>query len=258
MRLTRHRSAFSIIELLISLIIISILSAMVILIASQRAAEARLRAAQADMRMIAEAEQQAAIDSGYFLRLYVLDDLTGPGDGISPGAANDILDAIEDEDGNTRNIDGDVYAIVPELGSLFRQGSANPGDLLDRSNLFTVENETRLGIGLPYISYPREFTDEATGINYNVPSDPWGMPYLLFTRQGAIIDVDTVFSGTPAGSSPALVDPLTVQGAPSNPYDATIFDRMTIVSFGPDGLPGDGGFTDIGDENSDDLRLQIN
>ena len=45
---------------------------------------------------------------------------------------------------------------------------------------------------------------------------------------------------------------------PSNPYDASIFDRMTILSFGPDGLPGDGGFTDIGDENSDDLRLQIN
>ncbi|MBN1475898.1 prepilin-type N-terminal cleavage/methylation domain-containing protein [Candidatus Sumerlaeota bacterium] len=267
MRNLRRRAAFSIIELLISLIIISILVAMVILIASQRAAEARLRTAQADMRLIAEAEQQAVTDSGYFLRLYVLDDITGlppagdlpptPGDGTG-----DEFDTLGEEELNTRNPDGGLYAIVPDLGSLRQSSSTDVGDLVDRTSL--MANETALGLGLPYITYQREYSDLSTGDVFNVPRDPWGQPYMIMTRLGFVNDVDSLFQGSPAtgATSSALIDPVTVidagSGAPVGTYDATIFDRFTLVSFGPDALPGDGGTGDIGDEDSDDLTLQLN
>ena len=111
----RPAAGFSIIELLVALIIISILVAMVILVASQRAGEARLRAAEADMRLIGEAEKSAVTDIGFFLRLYVLNDVIG-GDDLFPQLPpdpNDLIDGLQDERGNTRNPEGDIYGIQP-------------------------------------------------------------------------------------------------------------------------------------------------
>lgn len=258
---TRPHAGFSIIELLIALIIIAILVAMVILIASQRAAEARLRTAQADLRLLAEAEQQAVIDIGYFLRLYVLDDVVG-GDGIGPTAVPnplDVIDGLQDERFNTRNPDGPVYGIVPDFGSIPVNVSTTgrPGALFDITSL--VRNETLLGIGLPYITYPRQYEDPATGNQYNVPRDPWGNPYVILTREGFVNDVDTLFAGTPTGASPALIDAVSMVGGPSG-LDGTIFDRLTLVSFGPNALPGDGsGVAPDGNFGAgDDLVYQLN
>lgn len=247
--ISRHH-AFSIIELLIALVIISILVAMVILIASNRAAEARLRTAQADLRLIAEAEQAAVIDVNYFLRLYVLDDVVG-GDNIQPGALNDLIDGLQDETLNTRNPDGEIYGIMPDFGSLPISSSTTAAGSL-RNITALLRNETIVGIGLPYISYPRQYEDPSTGENFNVPRDPWGNPYMIFTRQGFINDVDTLF----APNQGLISGTVTMTGAGS--FDPLVFDRLTIVSFGPDALPGDAGLGDVGDSNSDDLIIQLN
>jgi prepilin-type N-terminal cleavage/methylation domain-containing protein len=257
----RRRAGFSIIELLIALVIISILVAMVILVASQRAAEARLRAAQADLRMIAEAEQQASIDIGYFMRLYVLDDVLG-GDGISPAIPNntaDVIDGLQDESGNTRNLDGATYGIVPDFGSIPTNTSSTgqQGALRDITAL--TRNETLIGIGLPYITYQRIYINPTTGQSYGVPRDPWGNPYVIITRQGFINDIDTLFSGSSAGTSPAQLTTVNMTGGPSG-LNGLIFDRFTAVSFGPNALPGDGsGVAPNGDFGADDdLRVQLN
>ncbi len=261
MHRTRRRAAFSIIELLISLIIISILVAMVILIASQRASEARLRTAQADLRLIAEAQQQASIDIGYFLRLYVLDDVTG-GDGIPPtipATPNDNVDGLQDEQNNTRNPDGDVYGIVPDFGSIPTNTSTTgqSGRLVDITAL--LRNETLIGVGLPYITYQREYVDLTNGESYGVPRDPWGQPYVIITREGFINDVDTLFSGNASSFSPAQLTSVDMAGGPTG-LDALIFDRLTILSFGPNALPGDGSGVGIPGRfgQDDDLQVQLN
>jgi len=248
----RHpRAAFSIIELLISLVIISILTSMVILIASQRAEEARHETARADLRLIAEAQQQAAIDLGYFLRLYVLDDLVGDTDGFTFPPATGDFDYLRDEEFNTRNPEGDIYGIRPDFGSLpSGQVSASPGDLVDITAL--ARNESIIGIGLPYISYPRQWRDPADSTrNYNVPSDPWGMPYVVLTRQGFINDVDILFD-----PDVGLIDTLVILG--TDTYDPLVFDRMTLLSFGPNVLPGNGPGTTFGEAGTDDIFLQLN
>jgi hypothetical protein len=138
------------------------------------------------------------------------------------------------------------------------QSSAPPGRLVDRSTLF--QNETAIGIGLPYITYQHQYEDPVTGDSYNVPRDPWGNPYMIVTREGFIIDVATLFTGTPVSTSAAQVDPVDYINDPLGPLDATVFDRFTLLSFGPDGLPGDGTGAGIDGQlgGGDDLRLQLN
>jgi prepilin-type N-terminal cleavage/methylation domain-containing protein len=252
MKTHRHsRAAFSLIELLISLVIISILTSMVILIASQRAEEARQETAVADLRLIAAAQQQASIDIGYFLRLYVLDDVVGGTDGFTFPAATGDFDYLRDEEFNTRNPDGNLFGIRPDFGSLpSGQVSAQPGDLVDITAL--VRNESIIGIGLPYISYPRQWRDPADSTrNYNVPSDPWGMPYVILTRQGFFNDVDILFD-----PDVGLIDTLVIIDGDS--YNPLVVDRMTLLSFGPNVLPGNGAGTTFGEDGTDDLFLQLN
>jgi prepilin-type N-terminal cleavage/methylation domain-containing protein len=255
MRLSpRPAAGFSIIELLIALIIISILVAMVILVASQRAGEARLRAAEADLRLIGEAEKSAVTDIGFFLRLYVLDDVVG-GDDLFPQLPpdpNDFVDGLQDERGNTRNPEGDIYGIQPDFGSLaVSTGTSPPGDLVDIQA--RVRNETNVGIGLPYINFPREYID-AFGNNYNVPRDPWGNPYVILTRQGFINDIGSSLF-TPVQGQIPRTGTLTVVGF-SGSFALDRFDRFTLLSFGPDASPGDGGVGNLGE--GDDLIFQLN
>ncbi len=71
---------FTIIEILIAIIIIGILVAIIIPRLATRADLARRRAAESDIEEIRKAQEHAGIDTGYYYRLYVLDDNPG-GDG---------------------------------------------------------------------------------------------------------------------------------------------------------------------------------
>jgi prepilin-type N-terminal cleavage/methylation domain-containing protein len=263
-RPTRPAAGYSIIELLIALIIISILVSMVILVASQRTAEARLRAAESDMRIIAEAEQSAVKDFGYFLRFYVLDDITGdlpsgstdPTPTFGPKDPNDIFDLLIQEQLNDRNPDGEQYGIEPDFGSLpssttsTQAGGLRPANTLVNS----VVRESTLGVLLPYISFRREYTDDA-GNYFNVPMDPWGNPYVIMTRQGFINDIGSTLFTPDQGLIPAGT---AVNVAGTGAFATDRFDRFTIISFGPDAVPGDGGIAGTNIGEGDDLTLKLN
>jgi len=222
-----HRVAagFSIIELLIAVIIIGILVSIMIPVLLRRADDARVGAAESDLQHLEDAEVRAGVTTGYVYRFYVLDDLPG-GDGrFIPGDPSDV-DGIRDEAINPT-------VAFPTRIFLDYSGTYNPPyDFLQgnaESNAWSrlVRNETEFGWQGPYINYAR-----MRDIDYNdIPEDPWGEEYLLFTPRGLVdqrlgVVVDTYYFVATDGT------PITLYG----PF----FDRFTVLSKGPNRAPGDG------------------
>lgn len=231
----RARTAgFTIIELLIAVIIIGILVAIIVPVLANRANEARLAATRTDLDALQTAQQHAAIDTGYFYRLYVLDDVRD-GDGVAPHLANDIVDGVQDE-----QFRGDVSNPT----SLFID--TNSGQMLDAATAANkyrtmVDNETNFNWNGPYINVAKK---SKTGIDAppaGMPVDPYGQPYMLFTKEGLVQEPQGV---------------ITTQW---NGYNAKVFDRPTVLSLGPDGVPGSGpaGGADAVFGRGDDLFRQF-
>ena len=215
MNMKRAIKGFSVVELLIAVIILGILVAIIVPRLATRTELARQKAAQVDLENIQNALERAAIDTGYYYRLYVLDDTPG-GDGIGFDDPNDIIDGVRDEGLNN------VHLNPREIFIDIQTGAFKPNfDYL--YNLLTA-NETAFGWNGPYINWNRDLVDsDGMPTKDNIPDDPWGHNYLLFTEQGLVLEPDGVIEkGTYLNS------------------DTTIFDRMTLMSLGPDGLPGDG------------------
>jgi len=212
-------TGFSIIELLIAIIIIGILVAIIIPVLLRRADDARLAAAESDLEHIQGAEERAHINTGYVYRFYVLDDVAG-GDGTYRPFDPSDVDGIRDEEFNTMVMDPTRMFLDYKTGLFL----ANFANIYSRM----TANETEFGWGGPYINYGR-FRDFDRN---DIPEDPWGEDYLLFTPKGWVNQrtgqIETVyyFFATDAGTTVPLVGPF--------------FDRFTIVCKGPNKAPGDG------------------
>jgi prepilin-type N-terminal cleavage/methylation domain-containing protein len=233
---SRRSSGFSMVELLIAVIIIGILVTIIVPVLTNRAADARLAAAKADLEAIANAQSQVAIDTGYVVRLHVLDDSGAIGDNFGSDDPNDVIDSIRDEDANNASqpqyifLDARSGVAVPNGNVLFQRVEANPESVGWRG---------------PYLSFQRKYTPAnpppvSAPWTFGSPLDPWGNPYFLFVAGqeqggtaavGGWIDEQNISIGGPP--SPQF----TWGGASS---DATNFDRNTLVSLGPNGLAGDG------------------
>jgi prepilin-type N-terminal cleavage/methylation domain-containing protein len=219
----QEASGFSIIELLIAIIIIGILVAVIVPVLLNRAEEARVRAAEQDVRELREAEVRAFIDTGYLYRFYVLDDVMG-GDRVYLRGVKSDVDGVRDEDLNTSVLDPTQLFINPKTG-FFYSRSQTPNQIWeDRMS----KNETTFGWDGPYINFhtmrDMDFDD--------LPEDPWGNEYLMFTQKGWVdmykgtIETIYYFNAIDSMTTSALVIPF--------------FDRLTILSMGANGLPGDG------------------
>jgi prepilin-type N-terminal cleavage/methylation domain-containing protein len=214
----RAQAAFSIIELLIAIIIIGILVAIIIPVLMKRADEARLAAAESDLEHLQAAEERAAIDTGYLYRFYVLDDVIGGNGVYLPFDINDT-DGIRDERYNTQ-MATPTRIFLHMTDGLF---------ISDYATLYQrlIRNETAFGWAGPYVNVHKlrdaDFND--------IPEDPWGSDYLLFTPEGLVdqyqgrILTSTTFFAIDAGTTVILQGPF--------------FDRYTVLSTGPNNAPGD-------------------
>lgn len=194
---------YSIIELLIAIIIIGILVAILVPRLATRTEEARKKAAMSDLERIKDAEERAEVDTGFLYRLYVLDDVKG-GDRIGSGQNGDVIDGIQDEDLNIINLNPTRFAIDPATGD-FYDGFPSVMDKIKR-------NETEFNWQGPYLTWQKDYNGN------DIPEDPWGNEYLFFTQKG-------------------LIDESIGDINPNVQY--MIFDRFTVVSLGPNGVPGD-------------------
>lgn len=220
---------FSIIELLIAIIIIGILVAVIIPRLATRSELARQRTAKADLEHIRNAQEHAGIDTGYYYRIYVLDDNIG-GDLIGSGANNDINDGIRDEILNT------IAQFPMRIFINIRTGEFIPDTAAFIQYRNMTENETSFGWNGRYITWQRDifgFDYDAQGnlIPNDIPDDPWNHDYLFFTEKGLVLEPDGIIVDT------CGIDALGNFSAGGS-YDCLRFDRYTVLSLGGDGLPG--------------------
>lgn len=226
---SRRRGGFTMVELVIAVIIIAILVAITVPILQERANQAKLTAAKSDLENLANAEERAALDTGYMYRLFVLDDV-----GVDP--ANDNFndpDAFSEEMGRDYpyDVNQSNFFINPRTGR-FVENAITIFDRLDPSNaetdyvpsLLNVESGVWNG---PYVNWSRD--NEPAGPD-DIPNDPWGNNYVLFTQAGIIWEDPE----NPPNNSRLRTAP-TLGGLT---YEFRLFDRPTALSMGPDGLPG--------------------
>jgi prepilin-type N-terminal cleavage/methylation domain-containing protein len=259
-----RRAGFNLVELLIALIIISVLTVMLVPAVARRAEQARIAACQDELRRLADAEERAATDLNYYLRLFALDDIS-IGDGIAP-SVNDVQDGIGDE-----FLGGNIFTVNP-VTSLFiglkHQEIVNLGSQAQAEatyrRLFGLDTTAAAGttraekwLG-PYITVTNDekgtsaYTNILAGHYPGIPNDPWGNDYLLFIRGDA--NSTSVQNAQPG----VIVEPT---GTVSQTYlgkDATRFAIPTVLSLGPNGVPGDGsGGTEGEFGRGDDLYVQF-
>lgn len=252
----RGRHGFSIVELLIALIIIGILTSVLVPTISHRAEESRLTACKADLEVIAAAEDRVATDIGYYVRLFALDDLA-KGDGVAEtyplNRVTNQRDGVQDERLNLRvtTFNNSIFIrlltrslpvtdVGPSVVSAADAEAIYTGILgADLSPTSLDPNYAKNWYG-PYFAIKNQ--PKINGDSFHqmgIPSDPWGTNYVLFFSNGCVLEPD-------GAVVPKFPD--SVGGF----YTAEkVFDRPTVVSFGPDGKPGNNGLSPVG--TGDDL-----
>lgn len=255
-RLSRRRG-FSILELLVAIIIIGVLVAILLPVVSQRAAQARIARANADLEHLAEGQARAAIDTGYYVRLFLLNDVRqGDGVAFNRGANNDRADGISDyllPQLYYQNVDR--LFIDPRTNDFVTAGR-NALILNQITNAETNYNVPTAVWNGPYMNWRADSNLPAVaGSNApdGIPDDPWGNNYLFFTSLGLVLEPGVTGADPIARASVGF----DVNGNPvlGGAFSTVVFDRATVVSLGPDGLPGRNGVvgSTFGDPNSDDL-----
>ncbi len=234
----QRSSGFSIIELLVALIIIGLLIAVIVPILSVRTEEAKRKAAMSDLEHIADAQERAAIDTGYFYRLYVLDDeWAGDDNRYGFGDPLDVRDGLLDE------VYNQIYQNPRRIFIDVKTGEflINAENFYD--NNIRLANETAYNWHGRYITWQKDLggNPDIGDRPSDIGDDPWGNDYLFFTKAGLVKEPEGVIYG----------EGEDYEGE----YETTVFDRPTILSLGPNGLPGSGTGTNFGD--SDDLKRQF-
>jgi len=156
MMMIKDQSGFSLLEILIAMLILSILSAIAINKYTERTEEARVNAAKAECKTIADAERQCEIDTGWYVSLVALDDNPGTG---SFTDSNGFL---------SYNIENELTPYAIQTDGSWYFNTINPQDWKG-----------------PYITYQKVDTtaNSTPPSSYGSPLDPWGRPYRLFTQK---------------------------------------------------------------------------
>ena len=235
--LSRGQRGFSIIELLVAIIIIGILVAILVPVISSRTEQARQAKVQSDLENLAAQMERAAVDTGYYVRIFVLNDvLFGDGIGFDRGDNDDVADALRDY----RTTITQPFYEFPTQNSLFIEPRTGDFAEVDRDRIIerlTVAESRYTGAIVwngPYINWQQDnnlYNDVLAPDG--IPDDPWGNNYLFFTREGLLLEPD--------GEFVTSTDVLDTGGfATSGQFDTELFDRPTMLSVGPNGVPGNG------------------
>lgn len=217
-----RRRGFTIVEIVMACIIIGILTLALVPVLTSQANNARLTSCKSDLENLSNAQERAAVDTGYMFRPYALNDVSmgdgianAPDDTIWPYTSTTPANQIDKINGIRDNaiLTGNLYTqnpsyifISPTLQdflsvgqqqNLFRRltGSAN-GDIGTPQNPLYLDQEKKFGWNGPYIHWKRDVN------NNDWPDDPWGNDYLFFTKNGILFPPERDPSQQSGGGNP--------------------------------------------------------
>lgn len=221
---------FSFLEIAITMLIIGVLVLTLMPTLTNRAEQARITSATEEVKILAQAQERLAIDTNHYGRLYVLDDVAREGDGTFNDDETNIIDALADEDENNTG-GATVHTNIERIWiSIATEDFTTNLDLTDEIR----DEPDDFGWHGPYVTWKRDINEN------DWPDDPWGNDYIFFTVAGGLFpapDYDT------QGQDDQFIDqgpPFFTDDGTSDSLNAEVFDRPTILSLGPNGVPGDG------------------
>lgn len=135
------------------------------------------------------------------------------------------------------------YVFIDVKTGLIYDGTTSGDMLWDK----IIANPNSVGWKGPYlnldhkerkVSYANPWPAAAAGtapqVSYGTPLDPWGNPYLLFTKLGMMNEFTT------GGNPGQIVQSVTMSDGGTYSNLDQRFDRPTVLSLGPNGVPGNG------------------
>ncbi|HPS01000.1 MAG TPA: type II secretion system protein [Candidatus Sumerlaeota bacterium] len=227
------RRGVTLTELIVVVAIIGILTTLIVPVAVNRSRQARVVAAQEDMRQLVDGLEACAAIHGYYVPLQVLDDQNMYQNELPAGLT--VVDSIHTEFNPSQ-----LYLIDP-----MRPVSEQAGGLQNTLNDITVPRIADMiqNWAGPFVEFRHVYEDpdiqpdQQRYVSYDYPLDPWGQPYRLYTPLG-------VAGGAQAQSE--AVDPtewgngtIFTNELRSGGQDQRFmrFDRYALVSWGPDQRP---------------------
>jgi type II secretory pathway pseudopilin PulG len=218
------------------LAIIGLLATIAVPVYVNKMEQAKVTAAKHEIGEIANAEEVCGIMHGFYVPLSMLDDIP-----YRSGTRPNAIDDIENTEGYL-----DPYLIQTGVSiEEQRTGSTGQVQLSQYNSLKSVGN-IFYGWQGPFINFKRYYLGEGIyvlpanpdedDVAHDYPLDPWGNPYIMITEDSYIVDPDGFISSTQ--------------------FAEHQFDRMTILSLGPDGtsnIGASGGITYTNPSGDDDL-----
>jgi len=213
-RMTRRRGV-TLTELLVVLAIIGLLATIAVPVYVNKMEQAKVSTAKHEVLELANAEEICGIMHGHYVPLYMLDDLPYRAQG-RPTSVDDIE--------NTKDVI-DPYLIstgIPINDGTTTDQESQQARLSDEADTISIKR-LYLGWQGPFANFKRYYmgfdvyveppNPDPNDVARDYPLDPWGNPYLMLTELG-LVDFD---------------------GRITNDELDHNFDRMTILSMGPDG-----------------------
>ena len=200
-------------ELLVVLAIIGLLATIAVPVYVNKMEQAKFNTAKHEVREIANAEEMVGVLYGFYVPLIMLDDLPFR-TGNRPQSVDDIQ--------NTRNNVNPLYLISTAIPIIDQWNNQQNATLNDAETVVAI-NKLYYGWQGPFINFKRYYlglgnfvepvSPDSGDVARDYPLDPWGNPYLMLTELGIV----------------------GINGDITNDTLNHEFDRMTILSMGPDG-----------------------
>ncbi len=227
-------------ELLVVLAIISLLATIAVPVYLSQIARAKVSTAQAEVKAIADAEQQVATLHGFFVPIHILDNIPNREDNV--GGSINTRDDFDNLSSQTRYLIRTDIPLVDQDGA--NQLTLGTADIRVENLIETWQGPFLNPQRVYYIG--QDVGSGATGdLTEDLPIDPWGNPYRVYTDFG--------LAGT-AGLPNNTINNITIGfdnlRLTSGAVEQDRFDRFAIVSYGPDGVTG---FTGDPLEQGDDI-----
>lgn len=227
----RKRKAVTLTELLVVVAIIALLSTMAVPVYINQLQRARIATAQMETRNIAQAMEACAITHGFMVPIHILNNV--PNQPAGSPAGNQI-DSFDNLPGN-----GSDRFIIDISRPLEDQTASDQFRLNENNQRVRQMIESWQG---PFLNPKRiGYVGQTVGVNLgdrdkDLVLDPWGNPYRVWSERG-LLGSDTP-PGTTGETLSLGMDDLAVPTSGS--FGQHRFDRYAILSFGPNGVWGDG------------------